>query len=155
MRGFGSSVHLHFCDLQSAIVGLVETECAGFYWDGLLGSGFFSKFTSSFDYPNRRVYLVPNHKAAARSIFDASGVGFERGNDGYVVDIVSPDTPASAASLQEVDVLISIDGVPAGDLDPVELRQRLNRSGKKCRHDTVTRNTSRFCTLLTDFDRSK
>lgn len=119
--------------VEGPILGLVETESAGFPWDGLLGSAFFSRFTSSFDYPNRRLYLIPNQNAAARSDFDASGVGFERRDDAYVVDVVLPDTPASAAGLQEGEVLISIDGVPAGHLDPVELRHRLSRGGKECR----------------------
>ena len=41
--------------------------------DGLLGSGFFRRFTVAFDFDGRTLYLTPNEHFPQPHIFDASG----------------------------------------------------------------------------------
>jgi hypothetical protein len=119
--------------VSQPVVALLQTDLgSGGIDDGLLGWGFWRRFTVGFDFEGRRLYLTPNRDFDRRQTFDASGVGFRRRDGGYRVDIVLPDTPASRAGLRDGDTLVTIDGRAARDLTPVQLRDLLSRPGAVC-----------------------
>jgi hypothetical protein len=116
------------------VVALLESDLgSGGIDDGLLGFGFFRRFTVAFDYEGRRVFLTPNERFAQRQEFDASGVGFHHRADGsYTVDLVIPDSPAARSGVREGDTFADIDGRSSRELTPVQLRQALSRPGATC-----------------------
>jgi hypothetical protein len=119
--------------VSQPVVALLQTDLgSGGIDDGLLGWGFWRRFTVGFDFEGRRLYLTPNRDFDRRQTFDASGVGFRRRDRGYRVDIVLPDTPASRAGLREGDTLVTIDGRAARDLTSVQLRDLFSRPGAVC-----------------------
>jgi hypothetical protein len=129
-----SKLGLGSIEMNGPVVGMIETESAGIFWDGLLGAGFFRRFTAAFDLSRGQLHLMPTSASGNPQVFDASGVGFRRnvGDGTYAVDMVLRATPAAAAGLQEGDVLESIDGIAAKKLDPIEIAQRLSRAGQPC-----------------------
>jgi len=44
------------------VVDLIESQSAGFPWDGVLGTGFFRQFTATFDYGSQVLFLKPNSR---------------------------------------------------------------------------------------------
>jgi hypothetical protein len=81
--------------------------------DGLIGGEILRRFTLTLDYAHRRLLLAPN--AALHAPFDAdmSGAGFKAADlkfDRILVRYVLPDSPASAAGLQDGDEIVSLDG---------------------------------------------
>jgi hypothetical protein len=119
--------------VSQPVVALLQTDLgSGGIDDGLLGLGFWRRFTVGFDFEGHRLYLTPNRDFDRRQTFDASGVGFRRRDGDYRVDIVLPDTPASRPGLREGDMLVTIDGRAARDLTPVQLRELLSRPGAVC-----------------------
>jgi PDZ domain len=97
--------------------------------DGVLGSGFLRRFTVAFDFDGRKMYLKPNERLAQPHAFDASGVAFIRRNSRHAVYEVIPDSVGAKAGVRAGDVLTEIDGRPASDLTPVQLRALLSADG--------------------------
>jgi PDZ domain len=120
--------------VREPVVALLESDLgSGGIDDGLLGCGFFRRFTVAFDYEGRRVFLTPNERLVQRQAFDASGVGFrQREGGGYAVDVVLPGSAAARAGVREGDTLVEIDGRSPRDLTPVQLREVLSRPGATC-----------------------
>ena len=77
------------------------------------------------------MHLAPNATFGRSHSFDASGVGFRRGENGFAVESVIPETAAARAGLQRGDRLLTIDGMAADRLSPNELRDRLSRAGAR------------------------
>jgi hypothetical protein len=127
-----TSIQLGSAVVRKPILGLVETPSAGFPWDGLLGAGFLSQFTSTFDYTRGQLHLVPNGRFGDMQLFDASGVGFNRdpGTGTYAVSMVLPESPAAEVGLRPGDELVSIDRQDAKSLEPIEIVRRLSTAGQ-------------------------
>jgi hypothetical protein len=121
-----------FSVVDPVIALLDATAGLGGVDDGLLGLGFFRRFTVWVDFNGRAMYLRPNKGDEAPQLFDAGGVGFKRVADGYEVNAVLPNTPASAADIRAGDRLIAVDGQPALALGFAALRERLSRAGMRC-----------------------
>jgi hypothetical protein len=119
--------------MREPVVALIETGLdGGVIDDGTLGTGFFRRFTVTFDFEGRAMYLDPNQHFTERQSFDASGAAFRRVPDGYQVDVVLPDSPASRAGLSEGDRLLDVDSRGPQTFTPVQLRDYLSRPGETC-----------------------
>lgn len=93
---------------------------------GTLGAGFFAFFRTTFDFPNRRLFLEP------RAGFDGRfppelGVQFIAGKDRIEVGEVIDGSPADRAGLRFGDVVSQVDGRPP-PARPADLALRLLRS---------------------------
>jgi alkylation response protein AidB-like acyl-CoA dehydrogenase len=64
---------------------------------------------------------------------DMSGIAFTRDPAGWRVRLVNPDTPAEEAGLREGDLVTSVDGVPAAQIDPNAMRRAMQREGRSVR----------------------
>jgi membrane-associated protease RseP (regulator of RpoE activity) len=133
--------------LSQPVVALIESHLSPGVDDGLLGCGFFRRFTTTFDYVGRRLFLQPNGRTNAPHLFDASGVSFERSAGGFVVDNVLPDTAAARAGLRNGDRLLDIDGSRADSLTLVALRNLLSQPGET-RRLTIERDGEKFAIAL-------
>ena len=117
--------------MPEPVIALIETGLdGGVIDDGTLGTGFFRRFTVTFDFDGRVMYLQPNQPFPERQSFDASGVGFRRVADGYKVDVVLPDSPASRAGLSEGDELLDVDSRASQTFTTIQLRDYLSRPGE-------------------------
>lgn len=86
--------------------------------DANLGGGVLRRFTVSFDYGKRIMYLEPNASAAAADPYDRAGMflihekqaggGFARGP--LEIAAVTPGSPAERAGLRAGDLIMTIDG---------------------------------------------
>jgi hypothetical protein len=133
MAGRLAAVSLGPFTMQEPVFALIEAGLnGGGIDDGTIGAGFFSRFTVSFDFDGRAMYLEPNPHFSERHLFDASGVSFRRSAEGYEVDVVLPESPASRAGLSEGDRLVDIDGRAPQTFTPLQLREYFSRPGETC-----------------------
>ncbi len=93
--------------------------------DGNIGGAILSRFTVTFDYSQQRLYLLPNKGFPAPLDYDRSGMWINQGGGGFVVEAMLAGGPAATAGLQVGDVIVAIDGAPAGQTSLSEWRQSL------------------------------
>ena len=116
--------------LAQPVVALIESNLSPGADDGLLGCGFFRRFTATFDYGGHRLFLQPTGRTDAPHLFDASGVSFQPSAGGFVVDNVLPDTAAARSGLRKGDRLLDVDGLGADSFTLVRLRNLLSTPGE-------------------------
>jgi hypothetical protein len=118
--------------VNEPVVAFVEGSLGGgdAIADGVLGEGFFRRFTVAFDFDGRAMYLKPNERFSQPQVFDASGVGFiRRGGKHVVYDVIS-DSAGAEAGVRAGDTLLQIDDRAAGELTPLQLRTLLSADGR-------------------------
>jgi len=101
-------------------------EFAGIFPRANLGGQFLRHFVVTFDQRNHRVRFTrpsdePLHPAARRRI----GVAFAPSPEGLKVMMVVAGGAGENAGLREGDLVVAIDGEPAGAIGQGELRERL------------------------------
>jgi hypothetical protein len=112
------------------VVAAVEGSLGGgAIADGLLGSGFFRRFTAAFDFDGRMMHLLPNDRLKQPQHYDATGVGLIRQGGRHVVVQVLAGSGGAAAGVRVGDALLQIDGRDASVLTPVHVRDLLNVAG--------------------------
>jgi predicted aspartyl protease len=117
--------------IEQPVIALLESNFgSGGFDDGLLGAGFFRRFTVAFDYQGRRMLVHPNARAADPHLFDASGAGLEQKAGLFVVERVLPETAAARAGLRAGDTIVSVDGRPAESYTLVAVRHSLSKAGE-------------------------
>jgi hypothetical protein len=75
--------------LSQPVIALIESNLSAGVDDGLLGCGFFRRFTATFDYGDHRLLLQPTSRTDAPHLFDASGVSFQQSAVGFVAYLQS------------------------------------------------------------------
>ena len=116
--------------VREPVVALVEAGVGGGNDDGTLGVGFFERFSVTFDFAGRAMYLLPNKRISERQPFDASGIVFRKNATSYEVDFVLPDSPGSRVDVREGDRLLQLDGRPVDRLTLLELRDLMSHPGE-------------------------
>ncbi|MFA5908078.1 MAG: PDZ domain-containing protein [Vicinamibacterales bacterium] len=120
-------------EVAEPVSALIQTPSVGIIHDGLVGAGFFRRFTATFDYTRQQLWLESNGRLAERQQFDASGVEFRHAeNDAFAVLAIAPDSPGAMAGLEAGDVLLEIDGRSATGMALAEIKARLSRPGTTC-----------------------
>jgi membrane-associated protease RseP (regulator of RpoE activity) len=99
-----------------------EGAFANRYLAGNVGGGVLKRFTVTFDYGRKRLYLDPN--GAPPEGYDRSGMWLNRDGDALRVEDVVAGSPAAAAGLAVGDRITAVDGRGAGDLSLPAVRQR-------------------------------
>jgi predicted aspartyl protease len=92
---------------------------------GNLGGGVLRRFTVTFDYDAKRIYLAPNHHFSEPDAFDRSGLWLFREGGALEVMAVAPGGPAEQAGLKPGDRIEQIGGEPASSRPLWEWRARL------------------------------
>jgi predicted aspartyl protease len=89
-----------------------------------LGGGILKRFTVTFDYDGRKMYLVPNADFGKPDPFDRSGTWILGDGDAMKIVAIAPGGAAEKAGLKEGDRLVSIGGKPASSKTVGEWRAR-------------------------------
>jgi hypothetical protein len=95
---------------------------------GLIGAEFLERFTVVFDSPGKRMLLTPNSSYGSPAKYDESGLRIRAEGPGFhtfVVRRVLPNSPASDASIQPGDTIVSIDNHSTEQMTLTELRSML------------------------------
>jgi Aspartyl protease/PDZ domain len=99
---------------------------AGNEYSGNIGSGILKRFVVTFDYNNKVMYLKPATVPLTDvGTFDRSGMWINDSQGGFEIVDVTAKGPADTAGLKKNDVIVSVDGKPAGEIKLADLRQRL------------------------------
>ncbi|MCC9135328.1 aspartyl protease family protein [Pontibacter silvestris] len=103
--------------------------------NGNLGSEVLKRFDVLFDYPHKRLVLIPNKKF--KEPFHYNLAGFEvstplPGTNLYIVSNVVDNSPAKQVGLQPGDQLLLINGKSCSDLQLTEVLEMLeSKPGRK------------------------
>ena len=110
------------------VIGEIFTGKAGSFASdttaGNLGSGILRRFTVTFDYVGRQMYLKPNG-APQGNTADRAGLWLNAGAGGFVVAEVMGEGPAAKAGLKAGDIVTAIDGKDASKWRLADLREHL------------------------------
>ena len=79
--------------------------------------GFWSRFTATFDFPGKRVFLAKGDRYGQADRGDYGGLVLARKGDIIVVDAVLRDSPAMEAGLREGDVVLRVDDSTANEME--------------------------------------
>jgi hypothetical protein len=130
-------------EIAGPVAALILTPSRGIIEDGLIGTGFLRRFTVTFDFTRKQVWLEPNSRLREQQPFDASGLEFRRNADNaYAVVGVAPGSPGDNAGVHKGDVLLQVDERDVRDITFGELKALLSRPGVTCtlkvgRHGTT------------------
>jgi hypothetical protein len=112
---------------------------------GNIGGEVLRRFTVTFDYPRKRMWLVPNGALSEPFEADMSGLVAQVLADstrGLRVLWLQDGSPASEAGIAAGDVIEAVDGRSIPELTPVGVRERFKQPEKSYRL-TVRRGTER------------
>ena len=101
-----------------------------------MGAEILSRFVTTFDYSNERIFLEPIREFAAPFPIDGSGLLIlSEGADLKIlrVDRVQLDSPAAAAGVRAGDVITQIDGRPARDFNSDQVTHMFEQNGRTFR----------------------
>jgi len=78
---------------------------------GRIGIGLLSRFRLMVDFPQNRLYVIPNADATTRPFAkDRLGLSMERDGEAFRVMFVAPGSPAAVAGFKTGDRVVAIDG---------------------------------------------
>lgn len=97
--------------------------------DGNIGGAILRRFTVTFDYAHYTMYLRPNKSFSKPFDYDRSGMWINQGDGGFEVEAILANGPAATAGLRVGDVIVSVDGTPAGQMTLSGWRQSLCEEG--------------------------
>lgn len=77
---------------------------------GNIGGAILARFTATFDYARRALWLAPNASLGAPFHLDRSGLRIHSADGGFEVVAVMAGSPADEAGLRVGDVVVAVDG---------------------------------------------
>ncbi len=102
---------------------------------GLLGGLILEQCTVIFDYERLRMILEPNERYGSSIAMDMSGLSFDTGGRDdwhlFTVRHVIAGSAADEAGIAVGDVIVSVDGRPAGEFTARDLRQMFQEEGRR------------------------
>jgi predicted aspartyl protease len=119
------------------VVRMPEVELAGSrYHDlicketrhatGTLGLEFLERNLATLNFPGNRLYLKPGKEFDHPSEASMSGIHAGRVRDQLVAQVVDVGSPAYEAGVREGDILVDLNGKPAGDYDMPDVRDLMH-----------------------------
>lgn len=99
---------------------------------GNIGLPILSRFRLFVDFPNDRLWLIPNANAVPLPFQrDVTGLRLEGHPDGARVTFVAPNSPAASAGLVKGDIVTALDGVATKGAGPSLMAQiRARKAGE-------------------------
>ena len=111
--------------LSSTTEGALASED----YAGNVGNQILERFTCTFDYDHKTLYLEPGARYLERDRFSRSGVQFAKFGDTVKAMQVLKGSAAEKAGIQVEDVVLTVNGKPVTDWDAEGLRSVME--GKK------------------------
>jgi hypothetical protein len=109
-----------------------EGAFAGVDSAGNLGGEIWERFTLILDYPENKIFLIPNANFDAPFIANRSGIALDTEQGMTVIRAVIPESPAAEAGIHEGDIVLAIDGTSIYRIDGWKVRDILRGEiGKK------------------------
>jgi len=118
---------------------------------GNIGGEVLRRFTLTFDYPHKRMWLVPNAALAEPFETDMTGLvtsALPDSTRALKVLWLQDDSPATEAGLAPDDVIEAVGGTPMAEIPPPTLRDMFRQPGRTYRL-TVRRGSERREVALT------
>ena len=98
---------------------------------GSVGTGILKRFVVSFDYSNQRMILSPGAQRNQPDLYERAGLWIGRApHRSLKVLDVTGGGPAEGAGIRLGDIIVSIDGSPAADIDLLALRESLKNTDR-------------------------
>ena len=127
-----ASLHLGKNMLPDVLTTFSATKLHPLEKEGNLGGKALRHFKVTFDYGKGRMFLEPAAAYDEPFEFGMTGIQYVRAEEGSLrIERVFPDSPASEAKLVEQDLIVAIDGRPAGDYTLDALDDLLKREGRE------------------------
>jgi hypothetical protein len=115
--------------------------------NGSIGGEVLSRFTVIFNFPKEEVYLKKNHSFKKAFHYNLSGITVKaKGSklDVFEITGVRKESAADKAGIEEGDIILTINGLSANQIDLNVVNSLFNfRPGKKI-HLVISRNGQRF-----------
>ncbi|MCW3099577.1 MAG: hypothetical protein JWL77_5195 [Chthonomonadaceae bacterium] len=109
-----------------------EGAFAGTESAGNLGGEIWERFTLILDYPDNKIFLIPNAHYDSPFIANRSGLALDTDQGMTVIRAVIPDSPATEAGIHEGDIVLAIDGTSIFRIEGWKVRDILRGDpGKK------------------------
>jgi hypothetical protein len=103
---------------------------------GNFGYDVLRRFKVSFDVPGRRMVLAKSNAYDSPSIANRTGLFLDFDGKAHSVVNVDPGGPAEKAGVKVGDTLVSVVGVPAGEIRALKLRMMLRgEAGREIRFE--------------------
>ncbi|HQU46315.1 MAG TPA: aspartyl protease family protein [Pirellulales bacterium] len=99
----------------------------------VLGLGYWSRYTATFDFPNATLYLTPSQRFDRRDLRDMSGLHLLRINGQATVYSVDVGSAAEQRGIRARDCVLTVDDVDASRTRLEAVRQMLCAEGASVR----------------------
>jgi predicted aspartyl protease len=96
----------------------------------IVGLKYLNRYTVTFDFPGRRLFLKPGKYFAEKSRRTCLGVGGYWRDEKLRLKYVIPDSPAAQAGLQPDDIIESVNGQPVDGSSLLKLRRLFENDGE-------------------------
>jgi hypothetical protein len=97
--------------------------------NGSIGGELLSRFTVIFDFPREKIYLKKNHAYKKAFYFNLSGLTLKAKGSSlrkFEITDVRENSPAAKAGLQRGDLVITVNGLSANELDLTSVNGFMN-----------------------------
>lgn len=124
-----ASVQIGGVDVPNVVTALSQDQSGALadpFISGNFGGGLLKRFTVTFDYRDRVMYLAKNADFPQSPGGDHSGMVLVAGRAGIRAIGVLSATPAAEAGIQPGDIIVTVDGKPAGDMGLLAIRSLLS-----------------------------
>jgi hypothetical protein len=112
--------------LVSGLSEETEGVFASSSYSGNVGGGVLRRFTVTFDYEGKRVFLEPGKRFDEADPFDRSGLATWRDGEARRALHVEKDSPAWRAGLRDGDRIVAVNGRAAGQWRDEDLARALS-----------------------------
>jgi hypothetical protein len=120
-------------DIPSNLMVGTKGSYASRSFSGTIGEGVLHRFNAVYDYARDVMILEPNAgfdtPFPPRKTFGATLLSDGTDYTRFTITGVRKDSPAASAGLKKDDVIVAIDGAPAGKLRLADVRKLLNADG--------------------------
>jgi len=145
----GSDLRLGTVRIDDVVTGL-GTQSHGAFADasyqGNVGTALLKRFDVTFDYGHRVLYLKRlAEQPIDTGVFDRAGFWINQSEHGFKIVDLTAGGAATSAGLKVGDEITAVDGVPAGNIQLTDIRQRLRDqpAGTVVRLDVLSGDGSR------------
>jgi len=138
-----------FTRITAELSRQTEGAFAGKENAGNLGGEIWQRFTLILDYPESKIFLIPNARYETPFVANRSGLALDTDQGMTLIRAVIPDSPATEAGVHEGDIVLAIDGTSIFRIEGWKVREILRgEPGKKIvLHLRAADNTERDATL--------